>query len=215
MTSARLEAFSDGVFAVAITLLALDLAVAGPGHGSLAHQLADHWPSFVAYVVSFFVVGITWVNHHALVDTFVKVDRKLLFLNLVLLLFVVAIPFATSTMATYLRGGGDDAHLATALYGVVLEGMGVSFAAIFVWSLRRGRRAVPLPEDAVRTAVLRFGVGSIAYLVAIGSGNVFVAGLHTRGARGVLHVRADAGDVSRGTFDDPVTTLDDRVEGAC
>lgn len=168
MTSARLEAFSDGVFAVAITLLALDLAVAGPGHGSLAHQLADHWPSFVAYVVSFFVVGITWVNHHALVDTFVKVDRKLLFLNLVLLLFVVAIPFATSTMATYLRGGGDDAHLATALYGVVLEGMGVSFAAIFVWSLRRGRRAVPLPEDAVRTAVLRFGVGSIAYLVAIG-----------------------------------------------
>ena len=83
MTSARLEAFSDGVFAVAITLLALDLAVAGPGHGSLAHQLADHWPSFVAYVVSFFVVGITWVNHHALVDTFVKVDRKLLFLNLV------------------------------------------------------------------------------------------------------------------------------------
>jgi uncharacterized membrane protein len=166
--SARLEAFSDGVFAVAITLLALDLAVDGPGHGSLAHQLADHWPSFVSYVVSFFIVGITWVNHHALVDTFVKVDRKLLFLNLLLLLFVVAIPFATSTMATYLRSGGNDAHVAAALYGAVLEGMGVSFGLIFVWSLRRDRRVVPLPAGAVRAAVLRFGLGSIAYLVAIG-----------------------------------------------
>jgi uncharacterized membrane protein len=94
VVSGRLEAFSDGVFAVAITLLALDLAVAGPGHGSLAHQLADHWPSFVAYVVSFFVIGITWVNHHALIETFVKVDRSLLFLNLVLLMFVVAIAVA-------------------------------------------------------------------------------------------------------------------------
>jgi uncharacterized membrane protein len=167
VVSGRLEAFSDGVFAVAITLLALDLAVAGPGHGSLAHQLADHWPSFVAYFVSFFVIGITWVNHHALVDTFVKVDRYLLFLNLVLLMFVVAIPFATSTMATYLRDGGNDAHIAAALYGSVLEGMAVSFGAIFVWSVRRDRRLVPLPEGAVRTAVLRFGLGTIAYLVAI------------------------------------------------
>jgi len=165
--SGRLEAFSDGVFAVAITLLALDLAVAGPGHGSLAHQLANHWPSFVAYVVSFFVIGITWVNHHALVDTFVKVDRYLLFLNLVLLMFVVAIPFATSTVATYLRDGGNDAHIAAALYGSVLEGMAVSFGSIFVWSVRRDRRLVPLPEGAVRTAVLRFGLGTIAYLVAI------------------------------------------------
>ena len=64
MEQARLEAFSDGVFAVAITLLALDLAVAGPGHDSLATQLGDRWPSYAAYVVSFFTIGITWVNHH-------------------------------------------------------------------------------------------------------------------------------------------------------
>jgi len=166
--SGRLEAFSDGVFAVAITLLALDLAVPGPGHGSLAHQLADHWPSFVAYVVSFFVIGITWVNHHALVDSFRKVDRSLMFLNLVLLMFVVAIPFATSTMATYLRNGGNDAHVAAALYGSVNAGMGLSFGAIFVWSVRGDRRVVPLPAGEVRTAVVRFGLGSIAYLLAIG-----------------------------------------------
>src|SRR5438445_8886369 len=148
MENGRLEGFSDGVFAVAITLLALDLVVAGPGHGSLAHQLGDRWPRFAAYVVSFFTIGITWVNHHVLFRSFARVDRALLFLNLVLLLFVVAIPFATSTMATYLRTEGGDAHLAAALYAAVLEGMGLSFAAIFLWSLRGGRLHEPLSPAA-------------------------------------------------------------------
>jgi uncharacterized membrane protein len=67
LSRARLEAFSDGVIAVAITLLALDLFVEGPGHGPLAQQLAHRWPTFVAYLISFFTVGIIWVNHHALV----------------------------------------------------------------------------------------------------------------------------------------------------
>jgi uncharacterized membrane protein len=169
MESSRTEAFSDGVFAVAITLLALDLAVRGPGHGSLAHQLGDHWPSFAAYVVSFFTIGITWVNHHALFQSFTKTDRTLLFLNLVLLLFIVAIPFATSTMASYLRGGGADAHLAAAVYAVVLEGMALSFGAIFVWSIRQERRHAPLPVGAARTAILRFSIGSLVYVVAIGA----------------------------------------------
>jgi len=71
----RLEAFSDGVIAVAITLLALDLVIAGPGHGSLVKQLGDHWPSFVAYLISFFTIGIIWVNHHDLVKNIAHVDR--------------------------------------------------------------------------------------------------------------------------------------------
>ena len=105
MSKARLEAFSDGVIAVAITLLALDLTVPEPGHGMLLTQLGDHWPQFAAYVVSFFTIGIIWVNHHARVSQIAKVDRTLLFINLVLLMFVVLIPFATSTMATYLTSG--------------------------------------------------------------------------------------------------------------
>ena len=167
MNGTRLEAFSDGVFAVAITLLALDLAVEGPGHGSLAHQLGDHWPSFAAYIVSFFTIGITWVNHHALFKTFAKTDRVLAFLNLLLLMFIVAMPFATATMASYLRGGGADAHLAAALYAAVLEGMGLSFAAVFLWSLRGDRRRERLPAGAARAAVLRFTAGSLVYAVAI------------------------------------------------
>lgn len=170
MEKARLEAFSDGVFAVAITLLALDLAVAGPGpgNGSLAHQLHHHWPAYAAYVVSFFVIGITWVNHHALFKGFAVTDRALLFLNLTLLLFIVAIPFGTSTMAAYLTEGGTDSHVAAALYGLILEGMALSFGAIFVWSIRSDeRRHQPLPAGSARGALVRFSMGALVYLVAI------------------------------------------------
>jgi uncharacterized membrane protein len=65
MDRSRLEAFSDGVFAVAITLLALDLTVPGKGHGPLVDQLNEKWPAFLAYQISFFMIGIVWVNHHA------------------------------------------------------------------------------------------------------------------------------------------------------
>ena len=147
MNRARLEAFSDGVFAVAITLLALNLAVAGPGQGTLAHHLADKWPAYVAYVISFFTIGIIWVNHHALVSNVVSVSRTLLFLNLVLLLFVVLVPVATGTVADYLAHGRFDAKLAVAVYGVVLEGMSVGFALMLEWSLGEGRSRVPVPRD--------------------------------------------------------------------
>jgi TMEM175 potassium channel family protein len=131
----RLEAFSDGVFAVAITLLALDLTVAGPaGHGSLTDQLHEKWPAFLAYLISFFMIGIIWVNHHVLVRSIIKVDRLLLFLNLVLLLFVVLIPFATATVADYFSLHDWDTQVAMMLYGGVFLGMSaVLIAAVAVY----------------------------------------------------------------------------------
>ena len=167
MDRGRLEAFSDGVFAVAITLLALNLVVAGPGHGPLLSQLGEHWPSFVAYLISFFTIGIIWVNHHALVRNIAVVERTLLFLNLALLLFVVLIPFATGTMAQYLTAGGQDAKVATALYGAVFEGMALSFAAIFAWTLREGRTHRAVPKEARRSAWWRFTIGNLIYVLAI------------------------------------------------
>jgi uncharacterized membrane protein len=164
MSKARLEAFSDGVIAVAITLLALDLTVPEPGQVSLLQQLGDHWPQFAAYAVSFFI-GIIWVNHHARVSMIARVDRTLLFINLVLLMFVVLIPFATATMATYLTSGHADSHIAMAVYAVVLEGMAVSFTAMFEWSLREGRTYVTVPIDQRRSARLRTSIGTIVYAV--------------------------------------------------
>ena len=167
MERSRLEAFSDGVIAVAITLLALDLVIAGPGHGSLTSQLGQHWPSFLAYLVSFFTIGIIWVNHHDLVKNIAYVDRTLLFLNLVLLLFVVVIPFATSTMAKYLTSDNQDAHVAMAIYCAAFEGMALSFAAIFSWTLGEGRLLRPIPIEARRPAWIRFSIGAIVYVLAI------------------------------------------------
>lgn len=167
MERGRLEAFSDGVIAVAITLLALDLALAGPGHGPLLRQLSDHWPAFLAYLISFFTIGIIWVNHHQLVKNIAMVDRTLLFLNLLLLLFVVAIPFATSTMARYLTSNNQDAHVAMLVYCATFEGMALSFGAIFTWTLGEGRTHVPVPKEARRAAWLGFSVGAVIYLVAI------------------------------------------------
>jgi uncharacterized membrane protein len=167
MDRGRLEAFSDGVFAVAITLLALNLTVAGPGHGPLARQLTHQWPAFVAYAISFFTIGIIWVNHHALFRTFASVDRVVVFLNLALLFFIVSIPFATTTMAAYLRGGGADAHLATAVFAGAFEGMSIAFGAVFIWSIRRGLLVAALDKAEGRRATIRFTIGNVGYLAAI------------------------------------------------
>jgi uncharacterized membrane protein len=166
----RLESFSDGVFSVAITLLALDLTIAGPGGGhSLLYKLGHHWPAFVAYLISFFGIGIIWVNHHALMNNVVTVTRPLLYINLVLLAVVVAIPFSTSTMADYLTAGGQDAHVAAALYAGIFELMGLAFSFVFEWMLRHDEcLRDPLPAAAKNGARLRFYIGQIPYLVAIG-----------------------------------------------
>src|SRR5215470_242113 len=169
MESGRLEAFSDGVFAVAITLLALDLVVPGPGGGqSLAYKLQHHSPSFAAFVVSFLTIGIIWVNHHTLFRNFADIDRPLLFLNLLLLFFVVCIPFATSTFAAYLRVPGFDASVAAAIYEGVFEGMSIAFGLLFWWAIRREHLKVALTPPAARAATIRFGLGNIGYIAAIG-----------------------------------------------
>ena len=167
MDRSRLEAFSDGVFAVAITLLALDLTLPGPGHGPLLHQLHDKWPAFVAYLISFFTIGIIWVNHHARVRTIKTVDRTLLYLNLVLLLFVVAIPFATATVADYLSVPSPDTPVAMMLYAGVFLGMSVGFGAIFEWTLHGQRVYQPLPPEQHWAARWRFVSGGLVYAAAI------------------------------------------------
>lgn len=168
MDRSRLEAFSDGVFAVAITLLALDLTV--PGRASpllLIDQLSEKWPAFLAYLISFFMIGIVWVNHHALVRSITKVDRKLLFINLVLLLFVVLIPFATATEADYFPHNDGSARLAMALYAGVFLGMSAGFAGIFEWTLHGQRVYQPLPPERHWPARVRFVGGALVYVVAI------------------------------------------------
>jgi uncharacterized membrane protein len=166
----RLESFSDGVFAVAITLLALNLTIEGPGHGTpLLYQLGHHWPAFVAYLISFFTIGIIWVNHHALIANIAVVNRTLLFLNLVLLVVIVAIPFVTATMAAYLNVGGLDEKIAAALYAGTFELTGLAFFGLLEWSLREDDRMHhSVPAAARRSLRTRFYLGQLPYLLAVG-----------------------------------------------
>src|SRR4051794_16540991 len=96
----RLQAFSDGVFAIAITLLVLELHAPTSSHG-LWSGLVDEWPQFAAYLTSFLVIGIMWVNHHSMFKQFARSDRVLLFLNLLLLLWTALLPFPTSLVAAH------------------------------------------------------------------------------------------------------------------
>jgi uncharacterized membrane protein len=132
VSTSRFEAFSDGVFAVAITLLVLDLKVPQTvaGGPTLAHQLGAQWPSYAAYVVSFMTIGIIWINHHAMFRRLRAVDHTILMLNLLLLLLlcVAVLPYATSLMAAYLKVAHGQ-HLAAAIYSGAFLAMSIVFAA--------------------------------------------------------------------------------------
>ncbi len=132
MQTTRVEAFSDGVFAIAITLLVLNIAVPDSRPGRLGHDLAQQWPSYAAYAVSFLVIGIIWVNHHGMFQLVGRVDRPLLFLNLALLATVALLPFTTALLAQYVRAGGSNSHIAAAVYSVDMTAMALCFLAAWL-----------------------------------------------------------------------------------
>lgn len=168
MPTNRVEAFSDGVFAVAATLLVLDLHVPG-GDRSLFVGLADDWPQFAAFALAFVVIGIMWVNHHRLIGNVEGVDRVLLFLNLLLLMSIVLVPFATALFAANLARGGEASQLAAALFSGSMVFCSISFSALYSWSSLHGEivRAPHAAPGSLRS-VLRFGLGLFAYSIALG-----------------------------------------------
>jgi TMEM175 potassium channel family protein len=171
MSSRRTEAFSDGVFAIAITLLVLDLVVPSKeeaAEGGLAHALAQEWPAYFAYLVSFLIIGIIWVNHHTMFDKVRLVDRPVLFANLGLLLFVSLIPFPTHLLSAYLTAGSDS-HIAAAVYSATMLAMGLAFATLWLVLTRDAKLLHEgIDPRASRIALRRFGVGNLFYLATIG-----------------------------------------------
>jgi TMEM175 potassium channel family protein len=163
MDKGRAEAFSDGVLAVAITLLVLDLHVEPAEDASLLQQLRQTWPSYAAYLVSFFVIGVIWVNHHALFSLIGRVDRVLLFENLVLLMFVTTLPFTTSTLAAYVREDASNARWAVLLYGISNSGMAFAFTVMLSRMTHHGLLLNPVSAEVAKRAVRRFGLGTVAY----------------------------------------------------
>ena len=168
MDGKRVEAFSDGVFAVAITLLALELRVPEDG-GTLLHRMLTIWPSYLAYVVSFLTIGIMWLNHHTMFKHIVRVNRPLLLLNLLLLMVVAVVPFPTALageeLGEHLRG--DDAKTIMVTYGLLMIVMSTFFSAVWWYVVfHPGMLDERLPSAAVRRSIPRFGIGLFGYLAA-------------------------------------------------
>lgn len=137
LTTQRLEALSDGVIAIAATLLVLDLGHLQPGRReSVFDAIIDEWPSMLAYLFSFMVIGLIWVAHHAMFERISSVDRPLLFFNLGLLMVIGFIPWPTSVLADFLGEGGIDASYATALYSATMTVIGLLFMGMW-WHLAR------------------------------------------------------------------------------
>jgi uncharacterized membrane protein len=168
MSKARLEALSDGVIAIAITLLILEIKVPEGAGDDLPHQLAEQWPSYLSYVVSFFVIGVIWLNHHALLAHLGRADRKLMALNLVLLFTIATIPWPTHLLATYMREGGDGERLAALIYSGTMLAMGLAFASLWTYASRDRRLlGTDLSDEAIRKRTRRFTIGAPLYLVAL------------------------------------------------
>jgi uncharacterized membrane protein len=173
----RLEAFSDGVFAIAVTLLVLEIkvpALSDPASGGLGLALLRQWPSYFAYLLSFSVILIMWVNHHVLLDLVREVDHAFLYLNGLLLMVITLLPFPTALLAQY----GEDpknGHVAAAVYCGLCVLIALFFNAVWWYAAARAR----LLHDGVMTGgavTRRYMFGPLLYLVALAVAFVSVAG---------------------------------------
>jgi uncharacterized membrane protein len=186
--TSRVEAFSDGVFAIAITLLILAVGIEQAlSKGDLGQQLLDLWPAYIAYAASFLTIGIMWVNHHAVFQQFARVDRPLLLLNVLLLMLIAFVPFPTRVVADHALSA-DDRRAAALLYGTTMTITAILFFALWIYGSRHvlradaDRREVSgitrsyLPgAPTYATATLMAFISPIASLVMFGAIALFYA----------------------------------------
>jgi uncharacterized membrane protein len=176
----RLETFSDGVFAIAATLLILEIQL--PGAGSVTHELLRLWPSYLAYTISFLTIGIMWINHHSLFKQIDRVDRTFLAINVVFLMVIAFLPFPTSVLASHLH---HDAKAATFFYGLTNVLMAVVFNAVWFYA-SIGRRLIRADADqrtisgitrAFRPGVPLYALATLSALVSSWLALALFAGL--------------------------------------
>jgi uncharacterized membrane protein len=163
--TARLEAFSDGVFAIAITLLVLEVHLP-TGNAPLTHKLWAAWPSYVGYLLSFVTIGIMWANHHAVFRLIGRTTHGLVVGNLALLMTVAFLPFPTSVLAENIRNAGGDHRTAAVFYSATFVAIAIGFQAL--WQVAsRGHRLIVRGGEAAADQVSRgYRWGIPAYAVS-------------------------------------------------
>jgi uncharacterized membrane protein len=166
--TARIEAFSDGVFAIAITLLVLELHVPKPaelGNGSLLAALWEEWPSYFGFVISFFTILIMWFNHHKLFTYIKRSDHVLPYANGFLLFFITLTPWPTALMAEYI--GQPQERIAVSVFAAFFVMMAVSFNTLWRYASHKGRLLGPDADmKEVRRISKMYALGPTGYLAA-------------------------------------------------
>jgi uncharacterized membrane protein len=168
MSVGRLEAFSDGVLAIVITLLILEIKVPAGEDGTLGSALARQWPQYAAFLVSFLIVGIIWLNHHATINLLRRTDHNVQVLNLILLLPVTVLPWPTALLAEYTHEGTvGDRRVAVLVYGVTSSAMAASFNLLWRYLLRHPELHKPqVSAELLAVRNRRYTAGLAAYPVA-------------------------------------------------
>jgi uncharacterized membrane protein len=163
MSTERLETFSDGVFAIAATLLILYVEL--PVHGSVKHGLLHLWPAYLAYVMAFTTIGIMWINHHSLFRYIDRVDRTFLVISVLFLMVIAFLPFPTHVLAEHLTD--DQATTAAFFYGVTNVLMAAAFDAVWFYASVGRRLIVPDADQRAVSGITRtFLPGVPLYVVA-------------------------------------------------
>ena len=165
----RIEAFSDGVFAIAITLLVLDIKVPRelPESAQLLDALLAQWPAYFAFVTSFATIGIMWINHHRLFNLIKRSDQMLLVLNGLLLLGITFVPFPTALVAEYI--GHPDERVAALVYNGTFVVTAILFNVLWHYAAYKNRLLDPRSDPrAVQSITRQYAFGPLIYLVAFG-----------------------------------------------
>jgi uncharacterized membrane protein len=164
---ARLEAFSDGVLAIAITLLILEVRIPDYEPGHLDDALLKQWPSYATYVLTFAVIGVMWVNHHGLFRVIVRVNRPVMYLNLAILMGIAFLPFPTSLFSHALQTPDLwDQKIAAFVYSLNLVVISFTWLATWLYLSRRIELLDGFDRGAAVEATRRVAVGPVIYVVA-------------------------------------------------
>ena len=161
----RIEAFSDGVFAIAITLLVIEIGVPHVEGTTLFGALVEQWPSYLGYVISFLQIGVIWANHHNRFRFIERSDHGLLFLNILFLMCVAFIPFPTALLAEYLERTASERETAGVIYAGTLAVTAVFFTLLWLYAVANRLVDRNLDPSLVRAMTRRYLLGTVAYLL--------------------------------------------------
>jgi uncharacterized membrane protein len=160
--TARIEAFSDGIFAIAITLLILEIKVPSRDQSSLVAGLLRQWPSYLAFLLSFAYIGIMWINHHRMFTHIKRSSDVLKILNLLLLLGVTIVPFPTAVLAEHL--GGPYQRTAALVYNAIFVVIAIAFNLLWRYAVSRHLLHEHAVEGVAANISSQYAVGPFFYL---------------------------------------------------